>query len=526
MSPTVIYRLLLMFFLAIGGISSVVAQTITLNNSACPSATVTFGAGTIAINTSGCTSTGTAPQITSGPLPAVTVGVAYTHLFQASGSPASSWSVSTGILPAGLSLNPTSGILSGISTVTGSFTFTVQAANGISPNATQSVTLQIDPATGPPIINSAALPAAAVGVAYSHTFTASGAQPVNWTATGLPAWASVSAAGVLTGTPPVGAAASTPFTITATNAVSSANQALTLAVTAPVAPTITSAAPVATGSVGAAYNFTFGATGTGPITWSVATGSVPTGLNLNATTGLLSGTPTAAGVFTFAVRATNAVGPATSGTFTVTIGQPSAGGTSIDGTSIPSPSKVAKILTPIHAGLNGAGTNVNAWAVSPTRCSNTQPAITTAWHHNIDFADHGGKQNLDYFDMAPNEALTYQFVAGTTGVGSITVGDSTQVPLVATFISLSSSPCDFDVTKLVPGPTRSFCYSSQPLENSLAYEVTSGPVSFVLNCKLIPGNTYYLNLRFQDGVTPGANTTDSCAPRGGARCGGWIQIRR
>jgi hypothetical protein len=124
--------------------------------------------------------------------------------------------------------------------------------------------------------------------------------------------------------------------------------------------------------------------------------------------------------------------------------------------------------------------------------------------------------------MAPNEALTYQFVATTPGVGSITIGDSTQAPLVSTFISLSSSPCDFDVTKLIMGPGRSFCYSAQPLENQLAYEVTNGPVSFVLNCKLIPGNTYYLNVRFHNGVNP----ADTCAPRGGARCGGWLQIRR
>lgn len=300
---------------------------------------------------------------------------------------------------------------------------------------------------------------------------------------------------------------------------------------APVAPMISGGAPPVTGEVNVPFSHTFTAAGTAPIVWSVIIGTLPEGLTLNANTGELSGTPLVAGTYGFALLASNgtppeAVVPA-GGTLTMVIydGSFQWSGNSIEGYRIPLPSKVAKTPPPVHPGLNGAGFNVNAWAVSPSRCNNTQPPISTLWHHNIDFADHGAKQNLDYFDMARNEALTYQFVAGTTGVGSISIGDSSQVPLVATFISLSSSPCDFDVSKLT-GSSKSYCYSSQPLENSLAYEVTNGPVTFVLNCKLIPGNTYYLNLRFQDGTPSGANTTDSCAANGSGRCGGWVQIRR
>ena len=44
------------------------------------------------------------------------------------------------------------------------------------------------------------------------------------------------------------------------------------------------------------------------MTWAVTSGTLPAGLSLGSATGILSGTPTAAGVATFTVRATNAAG--------------------------------------------------------------------------------------------------------------------------------------------------------------------------------------------------------------------------
>ena len=77
-----------------------------------------------------------------------------------------------------------------------------------------------------------------------------------------------------------------------------------------VAPTITSSAP-ANPVYGVAYTHNYTATGTEPITWSVSAGSLPPGLSLNADTGALTGTPTAAGSFPFTVQASNAGGTAT-----------------------------------------------------------------------------------------------------------------------------------------------------------------------------------------------------------------------
>jgi hypothetical protein len=76
---------------------------------------------------------------------------------------------------------------------------------------------------------------------------------------------------------------------------------------APVAPTITTAS-LAGGTVGTAYSRTLAATGDAPITWSVTVGALPAGLALNAASGEISGTPTAAGASSFTVTATNGAG--------------------------------------------------------------------------------------------------------------------------------------------------------------------------------------------------------------------------
>lgn len=59
--------------------------------------------------------------------------------------------------------------------------------------------------------------------------------------------------------------------------------------------------------------------GTAPYTYSLASGSLPTGLSLNASTGTITGTPSGTGTSTFTISATDAAGcTGTSGTFTLT----------------------------------------------------------------------------------------------------------------------------------------------------------------------------------------------------------------
>ena len=76
------------------------------------------------------------------------------------------------------------------------------------------------------------------------------------------------------------------------------------------APTITTTS-LPDGTVGTAYSQALAATSGTAITWSVASGSLPAGLSLNGSTGVISGTPTAAGTSSFTVKAENSAGSAT-----------------------------------------------------------------------------------------------------------------------------------------------------------------------------------------------------------------------
>jgi len=76
------------------------------------------------------------------------------------------------------------------------------------------------------------------------------------------------------------------------------------------APAFTSVAPAASIVAGRPFTFAVTASGTAPITYAVTAGSLPPGLTLNGATGVISGTPTTPGAYTFTVTATNAAGSA------------------------------------------------------------------------------------------------------------------------------------------------------------------------------------------------------------------------
>ena len=101
------------------------------------------------------------------------------------------------------------------------------------------------------------------------------------------------------------------------SASAAATRALSIVVTAPVSVTTTT---LASGTLGTAYSRTVAATGgTGSYTWAVTAGSLPTGLSLGSGNGTISGTPTAAGTFTFTVRATDGASRTGSASLSITV---------------------------------------------------------------------------------------------------------------------------------------------------------------------------------------------------------------
>ena len=85
------------------------------------------------------------------------------------------------------------------------------------------------------------------------------------------------------------------------------------------APALTADTPASALAINAPYSYTFTASGNPAPTFAVASGSLPPGLTLSSS-GVLSGTPTTAGKYTFTVSASNGVGsPAVSPTITMTV---------------------------------------------------------------------------------------------------------------------------------------------------------------------------------------------------------------
>ncbi|HLJ17662.1 MAG TPA: Ig domain-containing protein, partial [Bryobacteraceae bacterium] len=237
---------------------------------------------------------------TTSPLPSGTVGTAYTQTFAASGGASPyQWSVTSGTLPAGLTLSA-AGQLSGTPTTAGTSSFRVQVKDSSSLSATQNFQLTVN--TTFAITTISPLPGGTVGTAYTQTFAASGgAPPYQWSVTSgtLPAGLALSTAGQLSGTPT--AAGTSNITVQAKDSNSlTATQNFKLTIGAGLAITTTS--PVPSGTVGTAYTQTLTASGgTSPYQWSVTSGTLPAGLALS-TAGQLSGTPTAAGTSSFTVQ--------------------------------------------------------------------------------------------------------------------------------------------------------------------------------------------------------------------------------
>ena len=263
-----------------------------------------------------------APVIAVAPatLPNGRQNVAYSRTITATGGTAPyTYAVIAGAMPAGLTLS-TGGALTGTPTVNGSFSFTVRATDAQGYSGTRTYTLVI--AVPAIAVAPTTLPSGRQNVAYSRTITASGGTaPYTYavTAGALPAGLTLSAGGTLAGTPTVNG--SFAITITATDSQGYAgSRAYTLVIAVPaIAVNPTS---LTSGRQNVAYSRTLTASGgTAPYGWAVTAGALPAGLTLSSA-GVLSGTPTVNGSFTFTATATDSQGYPGSRAYTLVIAVP------------------------------------------------------------------------------------------------------------------------------------------------------------------------------------------------------------
>ena len=252
-----------------------------------------------------------APTITVAPetLPNTTAGLVYSQTLAATGGASPyTFAVTAGSLPTGTSLTA-AGALSGTTTASGTFNFSITATDAFGQTGTQAYTVVV--AVPTLSLTPATLPAATAGTAYTQVLTVSGGiAPYTTTQTGtLPAGVTFNAATrTFSGTPTQSGTFNLSVTVTDSTGGTAATvtNAYTLTIAAPTLTMTPTAGALPAGAGGTAYSQTLSASGgIAPYTYAVSAGALPAGLTLNASTGALSGTPTVAGNFAFSITATD-----------------------------------------------------------------------------------------------------------------------------------------------------------------------------------------------------------------------------
>ncbi len=410
------------------------------------------------------------PVITSANMASGVGGQAFSFNVTASNAPTG---FAASGLPAGLSINPTTGAITGTPSVSGMFTAMVTASNGSGTSTAQSLAINVTLAT--PVITSTLSANATSGSPFTYNITASNL-PASFNATGLPTGLMINTStGAITGTPVVAMAGTVAITLSATNTAGTGTATLMLNVSLN-APTITSA-NTASGNVGSA--FTFNVTATDFPSSYGATG-LPAGLSINTMTGVISGTPTSAGVSMVNLTATNGAGTGMQTlVITITLLPPVvSSGASVSGTvTQPVSYQITASNSPTSFGASGlpAGLSVNAMTglisgsptstgttvvtVSATNAAGTGTKAVTFSISNFPAptmagatiqVPFGGTGTVDFSLLSGGSNVTSYVITQPATRGTITVnGNVATYTPQAGFFGMDS----FGVTAMGPGGT-------------------------------------------------------------------------
>ncbi len=242
----------------------------------------------------------------------------YSFQLTADGGGTQSWTVISGSLPAGVTLNKSNGVLSGTPTAAGDFTFKIQVSDGTRSD-TETYTLAVVPKLK---ITEPKSSGAEVGQPFELALKATGGRaPYKWSVAGaLPSGFTLDpATGVISGVS--GVTSTTDVKVSVTDALGLTD---TVDVSLPVAAKLAiKKRLLRTAKVGAAYRDRFTAVGgVGPFKWTILggrPGSLPPGVKLNAKTGALSGTPTKAGTYRLRLQVTDTFGVKSSAAFVLKV---------------------------------------------------------------------------------------------------------------------------------------------------------------------------------------------------------------
>jgi uncharacterized protein (TIGR03437 family) len=461
------------------------------------------------------------------------VGDPYNLQLDASGgTPPYIWTQSG--LALGLSLGMSTGVISGTPTTPGTYNFTVTLKDSAMPQGMDTAVLQITIQPGPLTISTNSLPEATAGQPYSFQLNATGGvQPYSWSATGFPSPITVSPSGLISGTP--AAAGSFNVTVTVTDSQpATAMRSLTFTVTVPPLQITTSELPP--GSLSQPYNFQLTAVGgTPPRTWSAA--GLPAGLSMT-TAGIITGTPTTAGVFNVTAQVMDSAMSTASRSYTLPIdpGPPRITTTSLPPGTVGQPYSQQMLAT--------AGSPPYAWSatglpagllISTSGLIGGTPTAAGTFNLSVTVTDSEAASDTDPFSLTIQPAPAVLSITTTTlPNGTRTESYTAQVNATAgsppyTFsFGIGTPPPGLEISptgNITGTPTASgtFTFNVNVVDNEGAqatkqFIVTIGePLQFLSEAQLPPaiaGQAYVTAIQAQGGVPPYSFSLTGPGPAG------------
>jgi hypothetical protein len=391
--------------------------------------TVTDANSATATNTCSLTvnSTVTATQvIASTGLTVNHAAASFTPVTGAGGTGALSYSVSPS-LPAGLTMNSTTGAVTGTPTVTSPSTgYTVTVTDANSATATAGFSLAINTAvTATQAIASATLTQNHAPASLTPVTGTGGAAPLSYSVSpSLPTGLTMnSTTGAISGTPTV-TSPSTSYTVTVTDA-NSATATASFSLTVNSAVTATQAilsAALTQNHTAAPFTPVTGGSGTAPLSYSVSP-ALPTGLSMNPSTGAITGTPTVASPSTaYSVTVTDANSATATNSFSLTVSSTATATQAIASTSL-TVNRAAASFIPV---TGGGGTTPLSYSVSPTlpaglnmnpstgAVTGTPTATSPSTGYTVTVTDANGATATNSFSLTVNSTVTAtQAIAST-----------------------------------------------------------------------------------------------------------------
>jgi YVTN family beta-propeller protein len=349
----------------------------------------------------------------------------------------------------------------------------VTAVDRADADATGTASLSVAPASAI-TISQPALGGADQGAPYSGGLQATGGQaPYSWAVTSgaLPAGLSLgTATGVISGTATT--AGPSTFQVTVTDHAGTTATA-TYSLTVYPALMITTSS-VGDGAVNQGYTETLQATGGDPpYSWAVTSGSLPTGLSLGASTGVISGTPTTPGTSTFQVTITDQLGGTTSATYELVVPSPpppvvyvaNSGDNSVS--AIDPTTNAVTATIPVGSAPDGIAATPDGQSIYVSDSGDGDVSvISTATDTVVATISVGGEPTG--LAVTPNGAYAYVANASAGDVTVISTSTNTVVATVAVGPALSTDPRAVAIT-----PDGAFAYVADGYGDEVAVIDTS-----------------------------------------------------